>query len=78
MTYSEAQKQALYRYQKKKVQQIKFTLNKETEKDILDRLNSVPHKMTYIKDLIRKDILANPNLYDYLTESKNWYDYLQN
>lgn len=65
---SEAQKKAVYNYHKKKIKQVKLLVNIDTEADILDRLNKVPAKMTYIKDLIRKDIQENPNLYDSITE----------
>ena len=65
---SEAQKRATYKYQKNKIKPIRFAVNIDTEADILDRLNKVPAKMTYIKDLIRKDIQENPDLYDTITE----------
>jgi hypothetical protein len=35
---------------------VKMKLNRKTDKDILDKLNSVPNKQGYIKDLIRRDI----------------------
>ena len=65
---SEAQKRATYKYQKNKIKPIRFAVNVDTEADILERLNEVPYKQTYIKDLIRKDIQENPNLYDSITE----------
>lgn len=36
--------------------QIKMKLNNRTDKDIIERLNSVGSKQTYIKMLIREDI----------------------
>lgn len=44
------------RYDKNNTVQIKMKLNKKTDKDILEKLNSVPNKQGYIKELIRKDI----------------------
>ena len=36
--------------------QIKLKLNKRTDSDILERLEKVESKQTYIKELIRADI----------------------
>lgn len=36
--------------------QIKMNVSPKTEKDILDKLESVPNKAGYIKQLIREDI----------------------
>ena len=44
------------RYDKNNTVQIKMKLNKKTDKDILDKLNSVPNKQGYIKQLIRQDM----------------------
>lgn len=44
------------RYDKNNTVQIKMKLNKKTDKDILDKLNSVPNKQGYIKQLIRADM----------------------
>ena len=65
---SEAQIRASRKYNKANKVPIPFEVNKTTEADILERLNSVPYKMTYIKDLIRKDIQERPNLYDDITK----------
>ena len=65
---SEAQKRAAKKYNKEYVVRFLVRINRNTEADILDRLNKVPAKMTYIKDLIRKDIQENPDLYDTITE----------
>lgn len=35
---------------------ITFKFNKVNDKDILDKLDSVPNKQGYIKSLIRKDL----------------------
>lgn len=44
------------RYDKKNTVQIKMKLNKNTDKDILEKLGSVTNKQGYIKELIRKDL----------------------
>ena len=44
------------RYDKENTIRVTFKLNKKTEADILEKLNSVDHKQTYIKQLIRADI----------------------
>ena len=43
-------------YQKENVKQVKFTLNKNTDQDIIKKLDTVQNKNGYLKDLIRKDI----------------------
>lgn len=40
----------------KNTTQIKLKLNNHTDKDILVKLENMPNKQGYIKDLIRKDI----------------------
>lgn len=44
------------KYQKAKIKQIKFTLNKETDKDILEFLEKKKPIQTYLKWLIREEI----------------------
>lgn len=44
------------RYDADHTKQIKLKLNLKTDADIIERLNSVGHKQTYIKALIRADI----------------------
>ena len=53
---TEAQKRASAKYEANHTRQIKLKLNLETDKDILNRLDSVDNKQGYIKDLIRKNI----------------------
>ena len=65
---SEAQKRATKKYVKEHVYKFQVRINKDTEADIYDRLNKVPYKMSYVKDLIRKDIQEHPDLYDDLTK----------
>lgn len=56
MAITEAQRRAQDKYDGKNTVQVHLKLNLYTDKDILDRLNSVPNKQGYIKDLIRRDI----------------------
>lgn len=56
MAITEAQKRAQDKYDRSNTVQVHLKLNLYTDKDILDRLNSVPNKQGYIKDLIRRDI----------------------
>jgi len=44
------------RYAKKYIKKIHFDVNIRTEADIIEKLESVPRKATYIKKLIRDDI----------------------
>ena len=43
-------------YQKDNIKQVKFTLNKNTDQDIIKKLDTVQNKNGYLKDLIRQDI----------------------
>lgn len=53
---SESQKESNKKYDKNNTKQIKLKLNLKTDKDVLDKLNSVGNKQGYIKKLIRNDI----------------------
>lgn len=53
---TEAERNAHVAYHKRSYVQISFKLNKTTDADILKRLEQVPSKLGYIKELIRKDI----------------------
>lgn len=44
------------RYDKTHTERVNLKLNKGTDKDILDKLASVPSKQGYIKALIRADL----------------------
>lgn len=55
---SEAQKRAVAKYDKANTRKIVLKLNLKHDSDILDRLEQVPSKQGYIKDLIRADLLA--------------------
>ena len=60
-TTSEAQKRASMKYSKTNIVRVPFDVSRKTEQDILDRLNAAPSRNTYIKELIRQDILNNPH-----------------
>ena len=53
---TEAQKRASAKYNADKTTLVTLRLNHNTDKDILDWLESLDNKQGYIKDLIRKDI----------------------
>lgn len=53
---TEARKKANKRYDDNNTVQFKMKLNKNTDKDILERLDNVESKQTYIKRLIREDM----------------------
>ena len=56
---TQAQRDAQKRYDlnnKDKFRSVFLKLNKESDKDILDKLDSVDNKQGYIKELIRKDL----------------------
>ena len=56
MSTKEARQRANMKYQATNTTQIKFTLNNKTDKDILQKLDSVGNKQGYVKQLIREDI----------------------
>lgn len=53
---SEAQKRASAKYDAENTVQIKLKLNKNTDADIIRKLDAVENKQKYIKDLIRSDL----------------------
>lgn len=53
---SEAQKKASARWDAANTIQVKLKLNKNTDVDIIEKLQSVDNKQGYIKELIRADI----------------------
>ena len=44
------------KYDRENTKRVFIKLNKNTDKDILDYLDSIPNKQGYIKSLIRKDM----------------------
>lgn len=57
MAYNETSKKATVKYRSKNIKQVIIDMNKTTDKDILDHLDTVQNKARYIKDLIRKDMV---------------------
>lgn len=53
---SKAQIKAVNKFNKEKTRCIQIRLNKNTDADILEKLDNVPSKMGYIKELIRNDL----------------------
>ena len=58
MGTTKAQARATEKYQKENTRLLQIRLNFKTDKDILEKLGSVPSKAGYIKELIRKDIAS--------------------
>ena len=50
------QTRASAKYDAQHTKQVKLKLNIKTDADILKRLDSLPNKQGYIKELIRKDM----------------------
>lgn len=53
---SEAQLRAQIKYEKKSVSQVCLKYVTKNNKEILDKLNSVPSKADYVRQLILKDL----------------------
>ena len=53
---TKAEIKAINKFNKEKTKSVQLRLNLKTDKDIIEKLDSVPSKMGYIKQLIRKDI----------------------
>lgn len=53
---TEAQIKAQKRYDAKNTRQLHLKLNRRTDWDVLEKLDSVPSKQGYIKQLIRADL----------------------
>lgn len=53
---TKAEIRASNKYNKEKTISVQLRLNKTTDADIIAKLATVPSKMGYIKELIRKDI----------------------
>lgn len=47
---------ASIKYDKENTIQVRFKLNKKTDADIIEHLQTVENKQGYLKDLIRKDM----------------------
>lgn len=55
------QLKASQKYHKNNLKQIKFTLNYNTELDLINYLETKPNKQGYIKSLILKDMANQEN-----------------
>lgn len=53
---TEAQLKAGRKYDREHTRQIHLKLNRRTDGDVLEKLDSVPSKQGYIKELIRADL----------------------
>lgn len=53
---TEAQIKAQKKYDAENTRQVHLKLNRNTDKDVLDKLDEVPSKQGYIKELIRRDL----------------------
>lgn len=53
---TEAQRRANRKYEAENTRQVHLKLNLRTDKDVLEKLDSVPSKQGYIKELIRADL----------------------
>ena len=53
---TEAQIKAVYKYDREHTRQVHLKLNRRTDVDVLEKLDSVPNKQGYIKGLIRADL----------------------
>lgn len=53
---TQAQREAVARYDSENTMQIKMKLNRKTDADIIEWLNSQDNRQGYLKALIRKDI----------------------
>lgn len=56
MAISEALAKAQKKYAKEKTRSICIRLNRETDADVLDKLDAVTNKADYIRELVRKDM----------------------
>ena len=53
---TDAQIKAQAKYDAENTRQVHLKLNRNTDKDVLERLDDVPSKQGYIKRLIREDL----------------------
>ena len=56
MAQTDAQRKAKEKYDARTAVQVHLKLNMITDKDILEKLDSVENKQGYIKNLIRNDL----------------------
>lgn len=53
---TESQRKAQAKYDRANTRQVHLKLNRRTDEDVLEKLDSVPSKQGYIKRLIRADL----------------------
>lgn len=53
---TEAQRRANRKYEAENTRQVHLKLNLRTDEDVLEKLDIVPNKQGYIKELIRADL----------------------
>lgn len=53
---TEAQIKAQKKYDAENTRQVHLKLNRRTDSDVLEKLDNVPSKQGYIKDLVRADL----------------------
>lgn len=53
---SEAQRKAVAKYDKTNTTQFKFKLNKNTDADIIEYLNTIENRSKWFKELVRDQI----------------------
>ena len=54
-----ANENAQTRYHKANIVNLRLGLNRKTDQDVIEKLDSVPNKQGYIKQLIRQDIATS-------------------
>ena len=54
--HTKAELKSINRFNKENTKVVALRLNLKTDADIIEKLEQVPSKMGYIKDLIRKDL----------------------
>ena len=62
MASTEGQKKSAMKYAKTHCIRVNLSFNKRTDEDVLKKLDSVPNKQGYIKELIRQDIYNTEGL----------------
>ena len=59
MPITDARRRATKKYREANCYALRVEINKKTESDIYEKLNSVENKAGYVKGLIRSDIAEN-------------------
>lgn len=66
----ERHSQAVAEYNKVRTVQLPLRFNLKTDADILVKLDTVPSKQGYIKDLIRKDIMRQAKVNEFIKKER--------